>query len=63
MKAKRILRAQWDGRMNAWKIVEKTYNGAGGWKKFSEWYLSKSEAEIIIDSFVDDFPELYEKEA
>jgi hypothetical protein len=62
MNEKKILRAQWDGRMRHWRIVQKTYNGAGGWKKFSEWYLSKDKAEEYIDSLVADLPEQYEKE-
>jgi len=62
MNEKTILRAQFDGCKGAWKIVKKTFNGAGGWAKFAEWYLNKETDERYIDSLVADFPELYEKE-
>ena len=65
MEAKKtILRAQWDGRKQMWKVVEKTYNGAGGWARFdAAWHYGKEDTEVMINNMVRIFPERYEKEA
>jgi hypothetical protein len=63
MSEKTILRAQWDGRKQMWKIVKKTTNGAGGWARFGTSYeFSKESSEHFIDLLVAKFPQHYEKE-
>lgn len=60
---KEILRPQWDSRKQMWKIVKKTYNGSGGWKRFGgNYYFGKEEVESRIDMIVRHNPELYGKE-
>lgn len=63
MIVKTILRPQFDGRKQMWKIVKKTFNGAGGWARFGAgWHYGKEEAVEAIDRIVSNFPDQYEKE-
>lgn len=59
---KEVIREQFDHRRNEWKIVKKTYNGSGGWKRYGgEWYGSRDEAEKVVRRLVRQFPEYYEE--
>jgi len=55
MSEKTILRAQFDGRKGAWKIVKNTFNGAGGWAKLFKYqtFKTKDDAELEIDNLVE----------
>lgn len=62
-KEKTILRVQFNGKMDCWRLVQKTYNGSGGWKKFgNEAYASREAVEKVLDTLVSCYPEMYEKE-
>lgn len=67
---KQVLRAQFDGRTNYWKIVTKTYTLKGdnpiptvGWRRFGESnYVLRRHAEVAIKKLVADYPNLYLEE-
>jgi len=60
---KEILRAQFDGRKGHWRVVKKTYNGCGGWKKFGvKGHQTREDCEKLIDTLIADYPDWYEKE-
>lgn len=60
---KEILRPQWDSRKQMWKIVKKTDNGSGGWRRFgANFYYGKEGAVNAIEMLIFKFPEMYEKE-
>jgi hypothetical protein len=57
---KETLRAQYDPRKMMWKIVKKTYNGSGGWKRFGDsWHSEQSDAEAAIQKIINNYPEIY----
>jgi len=56
------IREQYDHRKGLWKIVKKTTNGSGGWKRFGTgWYYDKQEAEQAIDKIIRNYPQMYER--
>ena len=62
-KQKEVLRAQWRHVYQRWVIVSKTYNGSGGWKNFwdTHLYMTKEEADVIIDHLINTKPDKYER--
>ena len=58
---KTILRPQFDGRKNYWKIAK--YSKFGGWKRFGgAWYFSSAQALEKIDKIIEREPDIYVKE-
>ena len=61
----KILRVQFNGRKGYWTVVEKSFNGAGGWKKFSDGIVRASNkiyADKILDELIDRYPENYKRD-
>lgn len=57
---KETLRAQYDHRKGMWKIMKKTYNGAGGWKRFGDaWHYDRDDADAAIKRIINNRPEMY----
>jgi hypothetical protein len=59
-----ILRPQYDGRKQKWRIAKKTSNGSGGWRSFGSGavYVTRSEAERKIEMIIENMPGYYQKE-
>lgn len=58
-----ILRAQYDGRKEKWRIAKKTYNGCGGWRSYGSGaiYCTREDAEARINKLTKTQPDWYEK--
>jgi len=59
------VRSQYDHRKQAWKIVKKTNNGAGGWCNFgisfNNKFISRERAEQAIDDLIFMYGGTYER--
>jgi len=67
---KEELRAQFDHRKDAWKIVKKTLthskgsnpNGTAGWRRFGDsWYFDRKDAEDAIQRIINNYPDMYQE--
>jgi len=61
---KEILRAQYDGRGQRWRIVKKTSKGSGGWARFGSpmGYSTQEETERMINRIIEYNPDMYQRE-
>lgn len=61
---KEILRAQYDGKKQLWRIAKKTNTGAGGWKSFGSGsvYDTIGQANDKIEFLIQSYPEQYQRD-